>query len=386
MKLVVVGAGAAGVAAAWTAARGGAEVAVLSDRAGATALYSGALDRVPWESGAQRSELEPELHEFAGALGIWALDAPERRVATLAGVLRPARGVDRALLDLAELGGRRVAVADIERDDWNAPALARALSDSAWARAARVEFFAVPVPALGRSGERRINVYDFARLHDEAARADSLVNELRRAAPADAWLVGPWLGVEPDTVKRVRAALGQPIGETTSPPGGPAGARFDLARDRLLESLGVTVVRASVELLEPSGSGWTLSATGADEFSQSFEADAVVLAAGGVVAGGVELERPRLGHRGGAGFRLSLRAPVRFALDGKELETASTLHGVDFEVFGLGALERVGVACDGPRAIGHTTLFVAGDVVAARPRTVLEAAWAGIAAARAALG
>lgn len=384
MKLAVIGAGAAGVAAAWTAARAGAEVSVVHDRAGATALYSGALDRVPWESDHAPSEPDPEFHELAKALGVWTLDVRERRVATPAGVLRPAHGIDLALLNLAELGGRRVAVADVEREDWDAPALARALADSPWARRARVEFVAVPVPELSRAGERRIGVYDFARLHDEPSRADALVEELRRAGAADAWLVGPWLGTELETAKRVRAALGRPIGETTSPPGGPAGARFERARDRLLRSSGIEVVRGAVEVIEPRGSGWTLRVAG--KASEPTEADAVVVAVGGVAAGGVELERPRLGHKGGASFRLSLRAPVRFELDGKELDAASTLHGVDFDALGLRALERVGVASDGPRAVGQTTLFVAGDVVAARPRTVLEAARAGIAAARAALG
>jgi glycine/D-amino acid oxidase-like deaminating enzyme len=381
MKVAVIGAGAAGVAAAWTAARAGADVSVVHGRAGATALYSGALDRVPWESGDVPSESEPELDALAKALGVWTLGARERRVATPAGVLRPAGGIDVALLDLAELGGRRVAVADVERDDWSAPALARSLSDTAWARAARVEFYCVPVP-LSRGGERRIGVYDFARMHDEPSRADALVEALRRIGAADGWLVGPWLGIEPETVKRIRAALGRPIGETTSPPGGPAGARFERARDRLLESLGVELVHGAVERVEPNGRGWTLLVAG----GEPIEADAVVIAVGGVAAGGVELERPRLGHRGGAGFRLSLGAPVPFELDGNELDAASTLHGVDFEALGLGALERVGVASDGPRVVGQTTLFVAGDVVAARPRTVLEAARAGIAAARAALG
>lgn len=382
MKLAVIGAGAAGVAAAWTAARAGAEVSVVHDRAGATALYSGALDRVPWESDHAPSEPDPEFHELAKALGVWTLDVRERWVATPAGVLRPAHGIDLALLNLAELGGRRVAVADVERDDWNALALARSFADSAWVREARVEFVPVPVPGLSRGDERRISVYDFARLHDEPSRADALVEQLRRAGAADAWLVGPWLGTELETAKRVRAALGRPIGETTSPPGGPAGARFERARDRLLRGSGVELVRGAVEVIEPRGRGWTLHVAG----GEPIEADAVVVAVGGVAAGGVELERPRLGHKGGASFRLSLRAPVRFELDGKELDAASTLHGVDFDALGLRALERVGVASDGPRAVGQTTLFVAGDVVAARPRTVLEAARAGIAAARAALG
>lgn len=384
MKLAVVGAGAAGVAAAWAAARGGAEVTLLCDRAGSTALYSGALDRLPWDGRGSAPSPESELIELAKALGVWTLGGTERRVATLAGVLRPAQGMDGALLDLAGLRGRRVAVPEVDRDDWNGRALAQSLSESPWALERRITFFPAPIGALCESSERSIDVYDFARLHDDPARAGRLVEALRPVA-ADAWLVGPWLGIELATAARMRALLGRPIGETTSPPGGPAGARFEHARDRLFGDLGVDVRRGRVGALERMNDRWLVRMASSDGHDATLEADAVVLAVGGVAAGGLELEPPRLGHRGGASFRLSLAAPVVLELDGRELDAQSSLHGVDFEALGLGALQRVGVASDGPRALGQTGLFVAGDVVAGRPRTVLEAAHAGIVAARAAL-
>jgi len=55
-------------------------------------------------------------------------------------------------------------------------------------------------------------------------------------------------------------------------------------------------------------------------------------------------------------------------------------------VHGLGALERVGIAVEGAKVRGQSVLFAAGDAVAERPRTVLEAVRSGIAAARAAIG
>jgi glycerol-3-phosphate dehydrogenase subunit B len=51
---------------------------------------------------------------------------------------------------------------------------------------------------------------------------------------------------------------------------------------------------------------------------------------------------------------------------------------VDFSASGLGALERVGILADDVRVAGAPGLLVAGDVVAARPRTVLEAVRAGV--------
>jgi len=55
-------------------------------------------------------------------------------------------------------------------------------------------------------------------------------------------------------------------------------------------------------------------------------------------------------------------------------------------VRGFPALERVGISTDAERVRGSDRLLAAGDVIAARTRTALEAARAGIAAADTALG
>lgn len=386
MKLVVLGAGAAGTAAACRAARRGAEVTLVHDQAGATSLYSGAVDLVDWPEA--QPPLDAATAELAGAL--WQLGDPECRVATQAGVLRPARGIDPALLDLAPLAGRHVAVAEVGRDAWDAALVARALSDSAWARSTKTRFSVVELGALRHTHERYIPAWDFAKLHDDPERRGWLSERMRRVAgDADAWLLGPWLGVEPGSAAALREALGRPVGETTSPPGGAAGTRFERARDALLGRDGVLVREARARALDKAGDGWRVdlgparSGAGGDE---SLDADAVVLAVGGVAAGGVVLEAPLAGHRGGASFHLSLGAPVRFELDGEELDGVSSLHGVDFEARGLGVLTRIGVLSRGQQVRGQRGLFVAGDLTAGRPRTVLEAVRSGIVAADAALG
>ena len=85
------------------------------------------------------------------------------------------------------------------------------------------------------------------------------------------------------------------------------------------------------------------------------------------------------GYRWQSGrFHLSLEAPVTIEIDGRSVDGASTLHGLDFDALGLDALERVGIS---PR----DSMLAAGDCVADRPRTVLEAVRAGIRAAKRAL-
>jgi hypothetical protein len=111
------------------------------------------------------------------------------------------------------------------------------------------------------------------------------------------------------------------------------------------------------------------------------EARAVVLATGGVGAGGVRFAwQPPSVIRG---FELPFEAPVALALDGERLGGGGSLYGPSLETIGLGALERVGIDCDAlGRPLGQnpdeTGLFVAGDAVSGRPRTMLEAALAGL--------
>ncbi|HTQ08352.1 MAG TPA: FAD-binding protein [Polyangiaceae bacterium] len=394
-SLVVVGAGMAGTAAAFAATERGASVTVLHDRAGATALTSGALDLEPWdgplsfqkarhERDAGRDE---ELGAFLAALGIYRRGGAEPRstsmVATASGVVRPAFGIDGALLDLSPLAGRRIAVADVERDDWDAPLLAKTLGVSAWAERTGASFVPVPLDVLQRGHERRIAAYDFAVLHDDPARRSALAEAVKaRPGVADAWLFGPWLGLEPDTVETLRALAGLPLGETTSPLGGPAGARFERARDRLWAARRVDVRRARVTAIEMRGARFGVRFE-TPEGTSELEAASVVLATGGVGAGGVTFTWSRPGVV--RGFEFPLDAPVTLALDGEALGGGGSLYGPSLETLGLGVLERVGVACDDfGRPVGmnsaESRLFVAGDAVAGRPRTMLEAALAGLAA------
>jgi glycerol-3-phosphate dehydrogenase subunit B len=195
--------------------------------------------------------------------------------------------------------------------------------------------------------------------------------------------VGPWLGVEPDTVAAVRSRARAPLGETTSPLAGAAGARFERARDRLFSQLGVQVRRGRVGRVAAHGVGWAVELASEVEGTPSeLSAAAVVLATGGVGAGGVVFtwRLPDVVR----GFELPFAAPVTLALDGEPVAGGGSLYGPSLETKGLGALERVGIACDAlGRPVGanaaQTGLFVAGDAVAGRPRTMLEAALAGLA-------
>ncbi|HVJ19903.1 MAG TPA: hypothetical protein VM686_31025, partial [Polyangiaceae bacterium] len=140
---------------------------LLSAQAGSSSLTSGAVD-FDYEEDGDAGPLETEALEFSTALGLWQLGSC--RVATREGVVRKVRGLDLALLNLEPLAGLRIGLTDVDRDDWDGPALARSLASSPWARRTQTEFVAVPIGACRCGPERRISAYDFALLHDHPER------------------------------------------------------------------------------------------------------------------------------------------------------------------------------------------------------------------------
>jgi glycerol-3-phosphate dehydrogenase subunit B len=409
-RVVVIGAGAAGVAAAWAAAQRGAQLRVLDGGPGASALGGGAVDDRPWEELARSAEvldapararpLPEAVHVFAADLGLWQVaadGAPPVRLCTEAGRVRLARGRDRSLLDLEALPrGARVLLPRVERPEWDADALARALEEDAWARSRHITFSAVDADLLKLVGEDRIPAADLASRHEAADRADWLVERLRaalaRAGRGDALLLGPWLGVREPLAPRVSAALGMPVGEIVAAIGGPAGLRFEAARRRLFDGLGIEIEpqRATV-VADDDGDLRVITEDG-----RELTADAAVLAVGGVAGGGVVYDPPEhdagqdFPEQGRVPFRLSLEAAVEMGVRGRRIDVVGSVHGpaLDHIAWPVDAdpsvLEAVGVRCDGVRA-GPST-WAAGDVIADRPRTLLEAVWSGVLAGVAAAG
>lgn len=376
-RVVVIGAGFAGTAAAWFLRRAGADVTVFQADAGASALYCGAADLAYWTVASDSEPLDRHSQEFARKLGIWQLGSELVWLASSAGVVRTARAVDAALLDLGPLAGKRIAVADVDRDDWDAGLLARSLADSDWASRTKSDFRVVPVAATRAAHERSIAPYDFAHLHDEAERIDWLAERLRtHSRDVDAWLLGPWLGTTSSVPAQLRARLRVPIGETTSAPGGAAGARFEHARDVLFAQMGIEVERRRVSRIQPAGDEVLVFAGGFE-----FRCQCAIVAVGGVAAGGIELRAGASPHA--PELVLSLEAPLELEIAGKRVEKVQSLHGLELTT--VGPLEQVGIAADGPLARGQDNLYVAGDALAGRPRTVFEAVRSAIDAARAAL-
>ncbi|MEP7123684.1 MAG: FAD-dependent oxidoreductase [Byssovorax sp.] len=401
-RIVVIGAGLAGLAAAWRARRNGHDVTIVSAGAGASALGSGAVDDVPWEQLVRSARalgltprarpLSDDLHAFASDLGVWSLDDDHLAwVATLAGRLRPARGRDHALLDFAKLDGARVLLPRADRAAWDADSLAAGLSDDPFARAHRITFVAADVPVLRFAEERRIADGDLALRHDAEPRLAWLTARLLDGlaqTKATAVLVGPWLGANTSQSEALSKRVGVPVGEALCGVGSPAGLRFEAARDRLLAAIGARVIADRVTTIDRDADALAITL----ERGASLLVDGVVLALGGLTSGGLVYDPPDhsaaadLPARVRPPFTLSLHAPVtlvaHLGADPLTSDATSSMHGPAIEATAwprgdrAGMLESVGIRCNGARAAEGIT--AAGDVVARRPRTALEAVAAGI--------
>ena len=417
-RVLVVGGGAAGLAAVFAAARGGAEVELIDAGVGASGLQTGAVDAQPWETLAlaasaladlpRAAPLPDALTDFVRALDLWdlaAVGAPLSVLATEAGRLRWARGRDRALLDVSRLhDGARVMLPRADRPEWDADALARALSTDPLARRRELAFCACDADPLRHTGEERIATADLASRHDRDDRQEYLRGTLARMLDreraagrrADAVLVGPWLGVGTERATSLGARLGVPVGEIVSVAGGPAGLRFETARARMLAELGVERQLADAMSLTREGREIVVALRPRSEpRSSETRADTVVLAIGGLLGGGLRYEPAEHGAprstppAGRVPFVTSVVAPVALAALGAPVELTSSTSGPVLDEIGWpmagrpGVLEAVGIRCE-PSGLAATGVYAAGDAVADRPRTLLEAVASGLRAGDAA--
>jgi anaerobic glycerol-3-phosphate dehydrogenase len=373
--VVVLGAGFAGLAAAFGAVRAGASVTVVHHGAGASALYAGALDG--WAT-PESAALAALLRELAPQLGLHL--NPNAVVATREGVVRRASGADSAVLDLSAYSGKRIGVVDVARDDWDGPLLVHSFATSDWARSTATKFELVPLDLLQENYQRRVAPYDFATSFERPERPAWLAEVLKAHAGPDAWLFGPWLGVKRELSRELTASVGVPVGEVTSPPGGVAGARFEARRDALLLALGATVVTERAAGVRHGAAGVVVALDGRKEL----QADALVVAVGGVVSGAIRLAGALSGAEP-AGFELSLSGLPLVQARGQLRRPVSSLFGVDLAAHGRYLLEHVGLATT---ALGELTgepgVFAAGDLLAPEPPSVCHALLSGLRAGAAA--
>jgi len=206
---------------------------------------------------------------------------------------------------------------------------------------------------------------ELAARHDDPARLARAAERIRSALEgAAAVLLPPWLGASAPRARELSALAGVPCGEVLVPIDGPAGVRFESARDRSLQNAHINVRAGRAKRVSKSGV--------ALESGEELACDAVVLATGGVLAGGIVYTPGEPST-----FALSYDAPVTLGHGGRPLAVPGSMFGVPPEslVWPSGSiLEDVGVIAG--------TILACGDCAAARPRTMLEAFSSGARAGR----
>ena len=217
-RIVIIGAGVAGLSAANRLKERGAVPILLSTGIGASAMTSGACDLSPW-TGVERRLPSEEALSFALALGVFEQAG---LVATTEGVVRPTDLVGARVLNLKHLRGKRIGVADFPRSDFRPGALAHQLNESEWARSSNTHFEVVTVNGVVSEEELRFPLPAFQRLFDDQKRLEFLRDSLGViSSQVQALLVGPWLGEENTLIEN----NGIIVGETLSPPEGAFGRR-----------------------------------------------------------------------------------------------------------------------------------------------------------------
>ncbi len=377
-SVVVVGAGVAGAGAALAASRAGARVTVIAGAVGASALWTGAVD-----AGAAPSD---EARAAAQVLGVVLGDSA---IVTSAGLVRKVGGRDAAVLDLLPLlRDRTVGVVRCDRPAWDGGALVR----TAGAGMAPVD-----ATILRLADERVVPDAEFAARHDDPERLGWLAERLRHALQrahggVHALLLPPSLGLERSRAEELSRLVGVPCGEATGMPGGPPGLRFERARDHALSAAGVTVLAGRVESVTPQPKNpdrWSVHLG-----DRALDADAVILAAGGLLGGGLEYQPSEamlaaaLPPSARPVFRCTIEAPVRVGAHGRPLDVPGSMFGTAPESIAWplsrdALMDRVGVLCDDSGRI-VPRLYAAGELVADAPRTWLRALESGVRAGLAA--
>jgi len=394
--VVVIGSGIAGTAAALAAARAGAEVTIVMGAPGATVLAGGALDDVPWEDARSgRGEPRALLAEDARSVldDLEGYDVPEGQAVLVArtGIVRLARGRDRALLSVATSGPGDVMVTDVAHAGWDALALARSWSASREAAGRGLRFVAVKASVLAHTDERAFTDADLAARHDDperlawlAARLSEALARAEQVERVSGVVLPPWLGASRERATELSRLVGLPCGEALGGVGGPSGLRFEHARDRATERRGVRVVQGRACRVAPAEElAWHVDLS--PRSLGTLDADAVVLATGGLLGGGFEYT-PSGATLGGALpsaprslARVTLDAPVTLGARGDAGDTSSLFggapetHAWPYQADPL--LDRLGVPVDDHgRVRGESRgLYAVGELAADRPRTWLAA-------------
>ncbi len=337
-RIVVVGAGLAGLTAALIAAEAGAKVEVVAQGQGALTLHPGWIETGDVEALAGQPD-----HPYAHAAELLA--AGLSLIDRIAGL--------RAVSDEAITGlGTRREIAYRVGHDANIPTAGRTLivgfagwrdfyagmiADNLCAAGIDAAALTISVPDLGGNFDNW--TIDLARWLDTPAGRDHLIAQIKPKLDSAARVALPAvLGFQPETRAQIAEALGCPVIEIpTLTPSIPGLRLYHALRRALIAQGGRFTVGPRVSGLEVKDRRVTgvFAETAANGRARVLPADAVILATGGLFGGGLESDY----H--GRVWETVANLPVANLPPLGEWFTQSLLSGQPQPI------HRVGVATDG---------------------------------------
>ncbi len=287
-KVVVVGAGLAGLTAALVAQAAGAKVEVVAQGQGALTLHPGWIEVGDAAALAERAEHPYRYAGEALQAGLAALDQVVGLRAAAQGIM--ALGTRRAIAytvgaPMPELN--RVLIVGFEgwRDFY-----ARWVADNLRRGGLVAASTTIAMPAFGGSFDNWS--VELAKWIDTPEGFSQVVALVKPALNGAAQLGFPAvLGFQPETRQRLAEALGAQVFEIpTLPPSVPGLRLYHALRRAIIERGGRVTLGPKVTGLEMSGGRVTgvYAETAAGGRARLFPGDAVILATGGLFGGGLE--------------------------------------------------------------------------------------------------
>lgn len=320
---IVIGSGLAGLMAAYTSARQGKKVTLLTTGSGSLSLNSGVIDVLGFDGNHEfvaspkegikslpedhpykkigMDMLEKAVDEFLAFTkesGLPYHGSLERQimVPTAVGTLKPTclapRSLDGAVFEgksrvvIVGISGLKDFYGDIIQENIR-PLLGENLS------------YEVVMVDAGLEGGRDVTTLDAARWLDQDKGRAALVNALKPHVAGDTvFLLPQILGTSGESAATaVREKLGAEVVETTCLPPSVNGLRLQKMFHQALMKLGVDIIEDTKVLRAMTkGSECTAVVAQAAAREKTYEADKFILATGGFYSGGItmrEFEKPR---------------------------------------------------------------------------------------------
>lgn len=316
-RIVVIGGGLAGLAAAARLAEGAHEVTLVAEGLGGLQLSQGTVDVYGYNPDLVSAPLTavanaPESHPYsrigvravrdglaflASALGPgWLAGEPELnlQLPTALGALRPTAMVPPSMAAGAAQAGQRWAIVGFRRlKDFGAELVAGNLSRTELPGGGRIDARPIVLDVAPRPGEADSSGLAFARAFDDPAFRQQVVAALRPMLSGETAVGLPAvLGLtDPDAWRQFADELGAPVFEIPLPPPGVPGMRLARRLTGVAKQRGVRFVAGSRVIgYEADGRQLTSVLAGAAGTPRRLRADAVVYAPGGFESGALAMD------------------------------------------------------------------------------------------------